>query len=213
MSARTRGFTLVELMVSLAVGGLVVAAGHAVLQTTIDAAARSRAAREPALAAATARLMLTDWLRSAAVIEGAGSFRVIHRAGVGAHLDELAFAVHHGGHLYPGPHRIRLWVDRSSTSPRRGLLAEVIPLGGDHASADTLEVAPEVMNLGIRVLILSDARERWVREWESVAEPPLAIELRLAGPTHVTLGAAPPPESLSPILALPIVAQVAVKAW
>ena len=67
MSRRARfgGFTLVELLVALAVAGIVALAAQQLLATALDARARSRTQRELALSAAARRAALEAWLRGA----------------------------------------------------------------------------------------------------------------------------------------------------
>lgn len=177
---RVRGFTLVELLVALAVAGIVALAAQQVLATALDARARSRTQRELALSAATRRAALEAWLRAATLSVPGVSF--IGRPGgdVGWPADELVFAVADAGALYPGPHRIRVWVDRNpALAPDDGLIVELLPLPAGGAPADTLVLAPAAARLRIRYL---DAPGVWVDAWdaEEVGRLPLAIELRIA---------------------------------
>ena len=158
--------------------------------------------------------MLTEWLRSAMLVEDGAPFLGVHHAEVGVHADALSFQVSHGGPLYPGPRRVTLWVDRSSLTPRRGLLAEVAPLpGSSWTAADTVELAPEATDLALMYLVEESGRERWVAEWQSVYQLPMAIGLRLSSTSAITLGGAPSRDGLHALLALPIVVRVGVESW
>ncbi len=174
------GFTLVELLVALAVAGIVALAAQQLLATALDARARSRTQRELALSAAARRAALEAWLRGATLSVPGEPF--IGRPGgdVGWPADELVFAVADAGALYPGPHRIRVWVDRNpALAPEDGLAVELLPLPAGSAPADTVVLAPAAARLWLRYL---DAPGTWVDAWdaEEVGRLPLAIELRIA---------------------------------
>jgi prepilin-type N-terminal cleavage/methylation domain-containing protein len=207
-----RGFTLAELLVALALTGLVVAAAHGALTAVADGAARSRAAREPVVAGAGGRALLESWLRAAGLPEGAGPFQGTHPNNP-IPADELSFAVVDAGALRPGPHRVRLWVDRDPLTPGRGLLAEVTPiLGGGTAVAETLAIAPLATGLSLRYRVEIDGRKRWVTEWESNTVLPEAVELRLSRLSRVRLGAADD-DGIPPLLLLPIVVPMGTGQW
>lgn len=208
MSRPRNGFTLAELAVALAVGGLVVAAGHAVLTATIETVTRARRAADGVRAASTARAVVTEWLRAAVLVEDQ-AFYGIHRAQVGMHIDELSFNVSDGGSLHPGPRRVTLWVERSPTAPRQGFLAAVTTRTG----ADTLLLAPGATDLALRYLIVEAGRERWVREWQSTSELPVAIELRVSSREAVVLGATDESLGLPALFARPVLTRVTVETW
>ncbi|UCF18648.1 MAG: prepilin-type N-terminal cleavage/methylation domain-containing protein [Gemmatimonadota bacterium] len=212
MRSSERGFTLAELLVALAVTGLVVAAAHGGLTAIADGAARSRAAREPVIAGAAGRALLESWLRAAGLPEGAGPFQGTHPNDP-IPSDELSFAVVDAGSLRPGPHRVRLWVDRDELTPGRGLLAEITPiLGGGAAVAETLAIAPLATGLSLRYLVEIGGRKRWVAEWESEAVLPEAVELQLSRLARVRLGAADD-DGIPPLLMLPIVVPMGAGQW
>src|SRR5690606_36253086 len=144
------GFTLVELLVALAVAGIVALAAQQPLATALDARARSRTQRELALSSAARRAALEAWLRGATLSVPGEPF--IGRPGgdVGWPADELVFAVADAGALYPGPHRIRVWVDRNpALAPEDGLAVELLPLPAGSGPADTLVLAPAAARLRI----------------------------------------------------------------
>src|SRR5690606_9572142 len=138
-----RGFTLIELLVALAVAGVVALAAQHVLAAALDARARSRTQRELALSGAARRAALESWLRAATL--SVPDARFIGRPGGDAAwpADELVLAVADAGALHPGPHRIRVWVDRNpAAAPENGLIAELLPLPAGVAPPDTLVLAP-----------------------------------------------------------------------
>ena len=178
-SCDRRGFTLVELLVALAVAGVVALAAQQVLAAALDARARSRTQRELALSAAARRAALESWLRAATLSVPDAPF--IGRPGGDAvwPADELTFVVADAGALYPGPHRIRVWLGRGPAAAASGLIVELLPLPAGLAPADTLVLAPAAARLRIRYL---DAPGVWVDAWDSEAAGrlPLAVELRIA---------------------------------
>jgi len=199
-----RGFTLVELLVALAVAGGVALAAQQVLATALDARARSRTQRELALSAAARRAALEAWLRAATLSVPGAPFLAMRRDDGGMRTDELTFAVADAGALYPGPHRIRVWVDRNpAISPDDGLVVELLPLPAGSGPADTVVLAPAAARLWLRYL---DAPGRWVDAWdaEEAGRLPLAIELRIAPVPGL---AVPPGEEL--LFAPPVVAALA----
>jgi prepilin-type N-terminal cleavage/methylation domain-containing protein len=193
---REAGFTLVEVMVALVVAGLVLGAAYGVLGAVAGARARVTAARSAALPGPAARATLDGWLRSAAIVEGGGPFVGIHRGGV-VPDDALAFTAEDGGVLYPGPRRIRLWVEHG-----RGLLAEVAPLRPGADGTDTLELSPAAAGLRLRFLTRARDRAAWVSAWASAAALPEAVELTIIPPPEAA--ADPDAGGVARVLRLPL---------
>lgn len=215
MSRPPRGLTLLELLVALTVTGLVVLAAHAVLTSVTDAWARARTTRERTMAAATARATLEHWLRAATLLPGAGPFQG-RRYRAGRHpLDELTLAVGDAGTLWPGPHRVHLWIARDPLTPTRGLVAELRPLvDSTLALPETLAVVPEAAGLELRYRVSLDGHDVWVDAWESPTQLPQVIALRLVAIAPVHLGAdAPAAPDLPPLLTLPLVVPVTMSRF
>lgn len=211
MSRRVTGFTLAELLVALAVTGLVIVAAHAALATLGDAATRARTARQPVLAGAATRAMLEGWLRSATLADGSGPFWGADRSEGREAMDELVFSVMDGGALHPGPQRIRIWVDRDPLNALQGVLAEVRPLPGRYsAPPETLAIAPSATGLSIRYLVLIDGRERWLDEWQSSTLLPRVAEVSFSRYSRVRLGESGL-DDLPPLLTLPLRVPVGVE--
>lgn len=185
-----RGFTLVEVMVSLAVGGMVVAAAYALLGAAADTRRRLERERAEVLPAAAARATLRQWLAGAALWEGAGPFAGRDRREGTMPVDEVTFAVADGGALRPGPRRVRLWVERNALAGRRGLLAEVADLRpGRGERTDTLSLAPEAAGMETRFRAVENGRGTWVHAWESSARLPDAVEITVRPwPQHAASG-------------------------
>jgi prepilin-type N-terminal cleavage/methylation domain-containing protein len=177
--ARRGGFTLIELLVALVIAGVVALGAHAAVSLAMDVVTRRSAAAEPVLRGHGTRQMLEGWLRSAWLAGGplVGSDR---REG-SFQIDELSFAVADGGVLFPGPARIRLWVDRDPTTARWGVVAEVLRSRGGAPHADTIVLAPRARELAIRYRVQLAERSVWVDSWASATQLPEAIELQIGG--------------------------------
>lgn len=176
-----RGFTLLELLVALAIGGAVILVVHTAVGVTTDVAARGRDVADRRLRIEAAQLVLRRWLEAAQV--GAGeagaSFRGQDEASGGVPLDELTFLT-----LDPlmttasagAAARMTLRVDGE------GLIAEYRHADGGTASRDgpdgTIVLLPAVRGLEIRYLVALGDQYRWFSGWSSRARLPAAVELR-----------------------------------
>ncbi|MFN2567808.1 MAG: prepilin-type N-terminal cleavage/methylation domain-containing protein [Gemmatimonadaceae bacterium] len=198
---RRAGFTMIELMVALAISGIVAAAAYAAVRFAADASTRLRDARTGALSGATARLTLEGWLRGATFVDGADRFVGLDRRGEGRPMDELTYGVADAGAHHPGPHRVRLWIDRSQSTRAQGLVAELTPIrAGVLAPPETVTLAPGAAGLRMRYRVRLLNKERWVDAWESSKELPRAIELQVIGPAGTA-----PAVPLSPLWLVPMV--------
>ena len=193
-----RGFTILELVIALAIGGIVVLVAFGAVSVATDAATRLRGAQRTSLGSLSARATLEGWLRAATVAPGTAPFVGVRSTGLDRRDDEVAFAVLDGGPLYPGPRHIHLRLDDDPDTPARGLVAELRPLRG--GTVDTLQVAAEAEGLALRYRAAAAGRSRWQDAWRSDRELPAAVELRLQLASRD--GAA------SPLLALPLVVAV-----
>ena len=203
MRRRPRGFTLIEMLVALAVSGIVVVGAHAALAALRDGSERARATRQRALASANIRLTLDAWLRATTFV-----FEPTRPVSAPDASDELVIAVHDAGAVRPGPHRLRLWVDPASASARAGLRAELAPLADPSAPPETIPVWDGPIVLEIRYLVRTPAGRRWLRGWTPDAGPPEAIELAIRGPAPTRLGGPLEEATLPALLELPIAAPV-----
>ena len=217
MTRPTAGFTLVELMVALLVTGLVVTTATAGVSVVSDAVVRSQESRQPVMSSFTARRQVVRWLRSATLLGEESSFRGIHRRDGTGLLDEVSFDVADGGSLYPGPHRIRLWVERDARSSKRGVVLAVIPLRTTGlVETDTLVVAPGATGLGLRYLAASGDREDWALEWLDDRQLPRAVEVRLQTVIGTRLqpgGGSRQVSRVAPLWTLPLVVPIEMEGW
>lgn len=179
MSVRApRGVTLIELIIALAVTGIVLTAAHEAVGVVIGALQRSRALRAAARGEAV-RLTLARWLEAAALPDSGAAFDGVSAWRDGRASDTLRFVVLDAGPLHPGPHHLALWVEDGHRPDTTGLMAAITPWpAGGHA--DTLVVAAGATSLDVRYLVADGGVERWVADWRSHTRLPYAIALQVA---------------------------------
>jgi prepilin-type N-terminal cleavage/methylation domain-containing protein len=171
-----RGFTLIEVLVALALTGALLVLAHAIAASVTDAAARG-AALAAELDRDTNRRL---WLVRAFANTTVGSAPVRGFQGLDGmagerESDRLAFVttvrVDTGG----AERAVRLW--REATGR---LLAEVrLPPGPADRIPDTLVLADDLAAFGADYLLDYGADSRWVQEWVSPVSAPIAVRLRL----------------------------------
>jgi prepilin-type N-terminal cleavage/methylation domain-containing protein len=158
---RLGGFTLVELLVALAVGGLVIVTAHALLSTTVNTAKR-RAAIGESLERRTNGIR---WLRAA--------FRSIEvrsdsvEMGFDGASDRVSFAswlqVPDG------------WYERERVTIGLNAGRLVATINGQ----EPILLADSVIRLRFDYLLERGADAPWLTEWHSPAYAPLAVRIRL----------------------------------
>ena len=156
----SRGFTLVEVMVALAIGGVVVLCAERMFAAAADGGRALEQAREQLDRSANARRWLQATFLSLAVGDsGSGPFD--------GNTDRLRFTA---WQMTPGgwlePRRIEL----SATDGR--LMALVSP-------GELLPLAVGVNDLAFDYLLEPGAESRWVQQWISPVSAPLAVRIRL----------------------------------
>lgn len=157
---RSAGFTLIELVVAIAITGVVVALGHRLVTGVVDAVATLDQRRDAVDRAANARRLLTTLVGSIDLRPGG----------------EDAFRGE------PARLACPTWLDDAHGWPaRRALVLEVV----DETLVATLDgvavpLQSGVRALGIDYLLAWGGDERWVRSWMSEASVPQALRLRLA---------------------------------
>jgi prepilin-type N-terminal cleavage/methylation domain-containing protein len=156
---RERGFTLIELMVALAVGSLVVVAAHRIVTGVIDGVHQLEGAREWLDREANARRLLAA-LAGSIEVGGGGS-------GFAGAPDRMAFTAWCSDSL---GHHVRR---RIAISVQAGALS----LEG--LWPDPVRLLDDVRDLALDYLPDLGAEQRFVRVWESDASAPAAIRLRL----------------------------------
>lgn len=191
------GMTLLELLVGLAVTGLVLAAGYAALASISDHRRRAAQALDDAVRAAAIRRTVAEWVAGARLEpDGTGpEFRGVDAVDGGHADDEISFLTGAASAAPAGGVPVvRLFVDRDPATAERGLVAE---LGGWRGGArERVELAPAATGLRVSYLSALSRDPVWLPGWISSTVLPRAVELRVEAD----------PDSLPPLLALPLVA-------
>lgn len=159
-TVRSRGFTLIEVLVALTLGALVVLLAHRVFAGVVDGVARITAARTKLDRSVNARRWLTEAFGSLqAGVDSAGPFEGQPHA--------VAFAT---------------WQRR----PAGGLARDrvVLHLDGsrfvaDRATNDPLLLRDSVVDVAFDYLLEPGALTTWAREWISPVSAPLAVRVRV----------------------------------
>ena len=151
-----RGFTLVEVVVALAIGGLVILMAHRLFTGVTDGVQRLGAARTSLDRAMNARRYLTEAFGSLAIGQsGDGPFA--------GHPDGVVFDT---WQWTPEGWHTRQHLDLSVRHQRL--------VAGDVVLADS------VAALACDYLLEPGENTRWVREWISPLSAPLAVRVRIA---------------------------------
>ena len=161
--SRTRGFTLIELVVALTIGGVVVLIAHTVFAGVVDGAKTLRAARQARDREANARrwlqatfLSLEIGQENNAPFEGRNdhvSFTSWERVAGGWHEPTV---IHLG--LAPNPHQLIAVVE----------------------GAPPLMLYDSVMHISFDYLLEPGYNSTWFREWASRVSTPVAVRMRIA---------------------------------
>lgn len=192
--ARRSGFTLIEVLVGVAVGGVVVTAGFAALTTVRDRSAHAHAATVAALEGATARATLVEWLGTAQLqsTELGGRFEGLDAEEHALEWDEISFPMRAQSPLRTPVTQVRLLIDVDPETPETGLVADLAGLQGELPVRVSL--VPRATGMLIRYLPDVDGPVEWAESW--VGGPlPRAVELTLLDD---------PADPLPPLLRLPI---------
>lgn len=194
-----RGMTLIELLVGLVITSLMLAGGYAALTSVVDHRAHVTRDLDEVAHAASVRRSLTGWLGGAMLrADGTGpEFRGLDGLDAGNDDDELAFLA--GSNLGPewDESAVRLFIDRDEKTPERGLVAEV---GNPRESRrERVMLVPGASGLEVKYLSALSRDPVWLPSWISTTVLPRAVELRVAGP----------PDSIPPLLRLPVLVTLA----
>lgn len=189
------GFTLIEILVGLAVGGLVLLIGFAALATIQDRGSHTVAANAAALEGATARGTLIEWLSGAQLqsAEVGGTFIGLDARDQGLPWDELIFPTRANTPRRTPTTLVHLFIDADPATRESGLVAELSGVMGEPTRR--LELVPQATGLLIRYLPESTVDVNWIESWILRQGLPRAVELTLLD------DAADP---LPPLLRLPI---------
>ena len=199
MSAKRRGFTLVEVLVGLTVAALTLTAGFAALAFVSDRAPAAELRTMEALVGASARELLVDWLRGARLQAPGGWGRTGMFQGTDAEdrgraNDEITFPTTARTPLSGRNTLIRLYIDHDDETPERGLVAELTRRVIDEPRR--IELVPQADQLEIRYRPdIQEEDAEWMPDWAGQPRLPRAVEIVLL---------AAPGDSLPGLLRYPI---------
>lgn len=193
------GFTLMEMVIAIAMASVVALFVHRGLHELEEMTARAAERREAAAHAAAVRRQLVGWLRGAhlGTEPAAGAFegRDGADARVGSSDDRLAFPTLAPDPFRAGEARVQLGISRGPGTSATGLVAR-LSYGRDNAGP-LLPLVPQATGFDVRYLFDPGDGPRWTNDWVSSARLPAAVELRLSG------------DSLPPLLRFPILVTLA----
>ena len=210
-----RGMTLMELVIGLAITGMMAAAGAGAFASLIDHRRGIREASASTERAAALREMIHSWLVAGTVqIQQGGGPRGLTRGiagGAGAQSrggnnsnniaavsaaqaigDEVSFTTTALNPSLLAAVRIRLYIDGDNNTPEKGLTIEYQPNLQMPLVRKMLDSTIDTL----KVEFLDTRTGRWFRSTEAATIRPRAVRLTLLGGEH---GALPP------ILSLPMV--------
>ena len=188
MTARQRGFTLIEVLVGLTVAALALSAGFAALAFLSDREEPVDTVSAVALRGATTRSLLIGWLSEARLqaYRRGPVFQGFDAEERGASSDELNFPTRASTPLGVGTSIVRLFIDRDTQTPEKGLVAELTERASDEPRV--VELVPEAGALEISYLMPIDGSTgEWTPAWVNTRRLPKAIRLALAATAPDTL--------------------------
>jgi prepilin-type N-terminal cleavage/methylation domain-containing protein len=177
------GFTLLELIVSIAVAGIIALLVYGSAQAAFDTRERLRHYRATSEAELRARTLLADALRHASdeANVGADAFAIENAIDAsGRPIDRLTFL---SRGVTPPLGASALWrVDVGIST--EGLRIDATPLvdGGDvtSQSAPVTALIPSIRALDVQAMPVGDPS--WVAAWPSIRQLPAAVRIALRGP-------------------------------
>jgi prepilin-type N-terminal cleavage/methylation domain-containing protein len=183
------GFTLVEVLVALAIGGLVTLTAAATAAAIPDVAGRADAQLAGALRSVAVRTQLREWLRASYASRDStydAAFTGVD--GPRSGTDALRFPLVDPTATVRGRASIVLAID-GNPDGSSSLVAEIQPESG---SRTRIELVPGAGFLEARYLYFVSSEPRWFTGWGSEVERPSAVRLWIDG------------EDLDPLLRMPL---------
>lgn len=181
MTRSRPGFTLLEVLVGLAVASLVLLSGMAALGTVRGYASRAETAADDAVAGASQRALLVNWLTGARYRAPTGEQFEGMQQDLDGIMQDLLFFPTTARTPIDGPYTtVGLYIDVDPETPERGLVAEMTGsrLGEE---ARRFEIVPEAAAMDIRYLTSSDdGFTEWVDLWQGRNGLPRVIEITLS---------------------------------
>lgn len=174
---RRCGFTLIEVLVGLAVASLAMLAGMSALGFVSDRSGHAEAATVSAVGGATQRALLVEWLSGARFRAPTGEqFEGMDDDLDGDRSSMLLFPTTARTPVAGGSSVVGLYIDDDAGTPERGLVAEMtgVTFG---VEPTRMELVPEAGLMRIRYLP-HDAGAVWDSTWVD-AGLPRAVEITL----------------------------------
>ena len=197
--ASVSGMTLLELVVGLTVTGVALTAGFGALSLIGDRREQALQAVNAVARAAAQREALTSWVAGARLMpdESGPQFRGLDGAAGEIPDDDVTLLTTAATPLGQGETLMRLYVDRDSATPERGLTAAFAAWTGHRGPGTALRVALDssVAGLDVRYVTGLRGRREWLPGWVSSTVLPAGVELRFVARAA---------DSLPPLLGLPI---------
>jgi prepilin-type N-terminal cleavage/methylation domain-containing protein len=190
-----RGFTLLELLVAMTVGGAALAAGAAAFGALVDQRAAAARDTDVVTRALVARQTLESWLLHVRAVAGTSDAlrgtHAVHRSAAGAVDDDtLTMRTSVDGDAQ----FVRLFIDRTAARP--ALVAEQTDAAG---AVVRTTLVHDVAGLSVTYYTAAFGRAAWRRTWTGGALLPAAIQLRLLARPETPL-----PATLAMPLTIPL---------
>jgi hypothetical protein len=190
--------TLIELLVTLTITGLMMGSGYGALSVMVDHRARVMAATDAVASAAAKRRMLTGWLRGARLtIEGDATFEGLHGVEEDRPDDALTFLTNAPTPLGSTETVVHVYIDRDDKTPEHGLTVALADRKG--GIARRIEVDPHATGLEIRYLSGLFGKRAWLESWVSTTVLPSAVTLTASSEQPDSL-----PTLLRPAIVVPL---------
>lgn len=183
------GFTLIEIMVAIAIGGMVTLTAAATAASIVKLTDRADAHLSGTLRSAVVRAQLREWLRASYASQDStyeAAFTGIDGSRNGT--DALRFHVLDPTPTVRGRASIVLAIDGDPGS-RPSLVAEIQP---EFGATVPIELIPGADFLEVRYLYFVSSEPRWFAGWSSEVERPAAVRVWVDG------------DSLEPLARLPL---------
>jgi prepilin-type N-terminal cleavage/methylation domain-containing protein len=173
------GFTLVELLVGLTVASLALSAGFATLAFVRERGQHAETMGRVAVAGATQRALLMDWLSSARFRASTGQqFEGVDQEEDGKQRDMLLFPTTAATPLDGAFTVVGLYIDSDPETPEQGLVAELTGVTAGQLER-RMQLVPQADAFQIRYLPGTATQSDWIDGWNGRNQLPRGVELVL----------------------------------